>query len=188
MLTLVLRREHVNRRTSMATAVYRRDHGTLNFSLPELYQEKIMHIIWFILIGIAAGWLAGTLMKGGSTGLLGDLILGVIGAIMPWNFPLHLTMWKVAPALAMGNSIVVKPAELTSMSALKLGELALEAGVPPGVLNIVTGKGSVAGKAIALHMDVDMLTFTGSGSVGRMLMKYAADSNLKRVSLELGGK
>lgn len=114
--------------------------------------------------------------------------LGVIGAIMPWNFPLHLTMWKVAPALAMGNSIVVKPAELTSMSALKLAELALEAGVPPGVLNVVTGKGSVAGKAIALHMDVDMLTFTGSGPVGRMLMKYAADSNLKRVSLELGGK
>jgi len=114
--------------------------------------------------------------------------LGVVGAIMPWNFPLHLTMWKVAPALAMGNSIVLKPAELTSMSALKLGELALAAGVPEGVLNVVTGKGSVAGKAIALHMDVDMLTFTGSGPVGRMLMKYAADSNLKRVSLELGGK
>lgn len=114
--------------------------------------------------------------------------LGVIGAIMPWNFPIHLTMWKVAPALAMGNAIVLKPAELTSMSALKLGELALEAGVPDGVLNVVTGKGSVAGKAIALHMDVDMLTFTGSGPVGRMLMKYAADSNLKRVSLELGGK
>ncbi len=114
--------------------------------------------------------------------------LGVIGAIMPWNFPIHLTMWKVAPALAMGNSVVLKPAELTSMSALKLGELALEAGLPAGVLNIVTGKGSVAGKAIALSMDVDMLTFTGSGPVGRMLMKYAADSNLKRVSLELGGK
>jgi gamma-glutamyl-gamma-aminobutyraldehyde dehydrogenase len=114
--------------------------------------------------------------------------LGVIGAIMPWNFPIHLTMWKVAPALAMGNSIVVKPAEMTSMSALKLGELALEAGLPPGVLNVVTGRGSVAGKAIALSMDVDMLTFTGSGPVGRMLMKYAADSNLKRVSLELGGK
>lgn len=114
--------------------------------------------------------------------------LGVIGAIMPWNFPIHLTMWKVAPALAMGNSIVLKPAELTSMTALKLGELALEAGIPAGVLNVVSGKGSVAGKAIALHMDVDMLTFTGSGPVGRMLMKYAADSNLKRVSLELGGK
>jgi 4-(gamma-glutamylamino)butanal dehydrogenase len=114
--------------------------------------------------------------------------LGVIAAIMPWNFPLHLTMWKVAPALAMGNSIVLKPAELTSMTALKLGELALEAGVPPGVLNVITGKGSVAGKALALHMDVDMLTFTGSGPVGRMLMKYSADSNLKRVSLELGGK
>ena len=114
--------------------------------------------------------------------------LGVIGAIMPWNFPIHLTMWKVGPALAMGNSVVLKPAEITSMTALKLGELALEAGVPPGVLNVITGKGSVAGKAIALHMDVDMLTFTGSGPVGRMLMKYSADSNLKRVSLELGGK
>ena len=114
--------------------------------------------------------------------------LGVIGAIMPWNFPIHLTMWKVAPALAMGNSVVLKPAELTSMTALKLGELALEAGVPPGVLNVITGKGSIVGKAIALHMDVDMLTFTGSGPVGRMLMKYSAESNLKRVSLELGGK
>ena len=114
--------------------------------------------------------------------------LGVIGAIMPWNFPIHLTMWKVAPALAMGNCVVLKPAELTSMTALKLGELALEAGVPPGVLNVITGKGSVAGKAMALHMDVDMLTFTGSGPVGRMLMKYSAESNLKRVSLELGGK
>ncbi len=114
--------------------------------------------------------------------------LGVIGAIVPWNFPLHLTMWKIAPAVAMGNSVVVKPAELTSMTALKLAELALEAGLPPGVLNVVTGKGGVAGKAIARHMDVDMLTFTGSGPVGRLLMTYAAESNLKRVSLELGGK
>lgn len=114
--------------------------------------------------------------------------LGVIGAIMPWNFPLHLTMWKVAPALAMGNSVVLKPAELTSLTALKLAELAIEAGLPAGVLNVVTGTGAVAGKAIALHMDVDMLTFTGSGTVGRLLMKYAAESNLKRVSLELGGK
>ncbi len=114
--------------------------------------------------------------------------LGVIGAIVPWNFPLHLAMWKIAPALAMGNSMVVKPAEQSSMTALKVGELALEAGLPPGVLNIVPGAGRVAGTAIAKHMDVDMITFTGSGPVGKLLMKYSGESNLKRVSLELGGK
>lgn len=114
--------------------------------------------------------------------------LGVIGIIVPWNFPLLMAMWKVAPALAMGNSIVLKPAEQSPMTALKLGQLALEAGVPPGVLNIVPGLGATAGKAIALHMDVDMIAFTGSGAVGRLLMQYSGQSNLKRVSLELGGK
>lgn len=114
--------------------------------------------------------------------------LGVIGAIVPWNFPLHLAMWKIAPALAMGNSMVVKPAEQSSMTALKVGELALEAGLPAGVLNIIPGAGRVAGTAIAKHMDVDMITFTGSGPVGKLLMKYSGESNLKRVSLELGGK
>ncbi len=114
--------------------------------------------------------------------------LGVIGAIVPWNFPLHMAMWKVAPALAMGNSVVLKPAEQSSLTALKLGELALEAGLPPGVLNVVPGLGSVAGEALALSMDVDMIAFTGSGPVGRRLMEYSARSNLKRVSLELGGK
>ena len=114
--------------------------------------------------------------------------LGVIGAIVPWNFPLHMAMWKVAPALAMGNSIVLKPAEQSPLTALKLGELALEAGVPPGVLNIVPGFGQTAGKALALHMDVDMIAFTGSGPVGKLLMQYSGQSNLKRVSLELGGK
>jgi gamma-glutamyl-gamma-aminobutyraldehyde dehydrogenase len=114
--------------------------------------------------------------------------LGVIGAITPWNFPLHMAMWKCGPALAMGNSVVLKPAEQSPLTALRLGELALEAGLPPGVLNVVTGFGETAGQALARHMDVDMIAFTGSGAVGRRLMVYAGESNLKRVSLELGGK
>ena len=114
--------------------------------------------------------------------------LGVIGAIVPWNFPLHMAMWKVAPALAMGNSVVLKPAEQSPLTALKLGELALEAGLPAGVLNVTPGLGGVAGEALALSNDVDMIAFTGSGPVGRRLMEYSARSNLKRISLELGGK
>ncbi len=114
--------------------------------------------------------------------------LGVIGAIVPWNFPLHMAMWKVAPALAMGNSVILKPAEQSPLTALKLGELALEAGLPAGVLNVVPGFGAEAGKALALHNDVDMIAFTGSGPVGKLLMQYSGQSNLKRVSLELGGK
>ncbi len=114
--------------------------------------------------------------------------LGVVGAIVPWNFPLMIGAWKIAPALAAGNTVVLKPAEIASLSLLRLGELALEAGLPAGVLNIVTGKGSITGKALGLHMDVDALAFTGSGGVGRMLMDYSARSNLKRVFLELGGK
>ncbi len=114
--------------------------------------------------------------------------LGVVGAIVPWNFPLHMACWKVAPALAAGNSIVLKPAEQSPLTALKLGELALEAGVPPGVLNVVPGFGESAGQALARHMDVDLIAFTGSGEVGRKLMVYSGESNLKRVALELGGK
>lgn len=114
--------------------------------------------------------------------------LGVVGAIVPWNFPLHMACWKVAPALATGNSIVLKPAEQSPSTALKLGELALEAGVPPGVLNVVPGFGETAGQALARNMDVDLIAFTGSGDVGRKLMVYAGESNLKRVALELGGK
>lgn len=114
--------------------------------------------------------------------------LGVIGIIVPWNFPLLMTMWKVAPAIAMGNSVVIKPAEQSPLTALFLGQLALEAGFPPGVINVVPGFGQTAGKALALHNDVDMLAFTGSGNVGKLLMQYSGQSNLKRVSLELGGK
>ncbi|CDP49957.1 Aldehyde dehydrogenase [Devosia sp. DBB001] len=114
--------------------------------------------------------------------------LGVVGAIVPWNFPLMIGSWKVAPALAAGNTMVLKPAEIASLTLLRIAELALEAGMPEGVFNVVTGRGSVAGKALALHMDVDALAFTGSGPVGRKLLEYSAQSNLKRVFLELGGK
>jgi len=114
--------------------------------------------------------------------------VGVVGAIVPWNFPLMIGAWKLAPALALGNSVVIKPAESASLSLLRLGELAMEAGLPEGVLNVVTGRGSVAGEALALHMDVDVLAFTGSGTIGRRLLEYSARSNIKRVFLELGGK
>jgi len=113
---------------------------------------------------------------------------GVIGAIVPWNFPLIMAAWKVGPVLAAGNSLVLKPSEKSPLSALRLGELALEAGIPPGVFNVVPGFGHTAGKALALHPDVDGITFTGSTATGKLVMGYAAQSNLKRVSLECGGK
>lgn len=114
--------------------------------------------------------------------------VGVVGAIVPWNFPLMIGAWKLAPALAAGNSVVLKPAETASLTLLRIAELALEAGLPPGVLNVVTGAGPVVGEAIGLSMDVDVLVFTGSGPVGRRLLEYAARSNMKRTYLELGGK
>jgi acyl-CoA reductase-like NAD-dependent aldehyde dehydrogenase len=110
-----------------------------------------------------------------------------IPAIVPWNFPLMIGMWKIAPALACGCTMIVKPAEITPLTALRVGELALEAGVPPGVLNIVTGKGRVVGDALVAHPGVDKVTFTGSPSVGRGILQGAA-VNFKRVTLELGGK
>ncbi|MGY3446962.1 aldehyde dehydrogenase family protein [Bradyrhizobium sp. USDA 4473] len=113
--------------------------------------------------------------------------VGVVAAIVPWNFPLMIGMWKLAPALACGCTVVMKPAELTSLSALRIGELALQAGLPNGVLNIVTGPGRSVGEALVNHPDVDKVTFTGSPGVGRGIMKGAA-GNFKRVSLELGGK
>lgn len=114
--------------------------------------------------------------------------VGVVGAIIPWNFPMMIGAWKLGPALAMGNSVVLKPSETASLSLMRMAELALEAGLPAGVLNAVTGEGSVVGEAMGLSMDVDVLVFTGSGSTGRRLMEYAARSNMKRVYLELGGK
>ena len=121
-------------------------------------------------------------------GLIHREAVGVVGAIVPWNFPLMIGAWKHAPALATGNSVVLKPAESASLTLLRLADLALEAGVPPGVLNLVTGPGPVTGQALALSMDVDVLVFTGSGATGRRLLEYAARSNLKRCYLELGAK
>jgi aldehyde dehydrogenase (NAD+) len=113
--------------------------------------------------------------------------VGVVAAIVPWNFPLMIGMWKIAPALACGCTVVVKPAELTPLSMLRVAELFLEAGLPPGVLNVVCGKGSVVGEALVQHPGVDKVTFTGSPKVGRGIMQGAA-SNFKKVTLELGGK
>lgn len=114
--------------------------------------------------------------------------VGVVGAIVPWNFPLMIGAWKIAPALAMGNSVVLKPSEVASLSLLRLVEICAECGLPEGVLNVVTGQGAVSGEALGLHMDVDVLVFTGSGGVGRKLLEYSAKSNIKRLYLELGGK
>ena len=114
--------------------------------------------------------------------------IGVVGAIVGWNFPLTLAASKLAPALAMGNSLVIKPSEFTSLSAIRLAELALEAGVPPGVVNVVHGLGTTVGAALAGHNDVDMITFTGSSATGKQIMIAAGQSNMKRVHLECGGK
>jgi len=114
--------------------------------------------------------------------------LGVVGAIIPWNFPIQMAAWKLGPILATGNSAVVKPARQTSLSVLRLAELAAEAGIPDGVLNVIPGNGAVLGAALCRHMDLDAVAFTGSTEVGRQLLHYSAESNLKRVVLELGGK
>src|SRR6266540_3591033 len=114
--------------------------------------------------------------------------IGVVGAVVPWNFPILMAAWKAAPALAAGNSLIIKPAELTSLSTIRMAELAVEAGIPDGVLNVVPGLGETAGQALGRHMDVDMVSFTGSTEVGRYFLKYAAESNLKRITLECGGK
>ncbi len=114
--------------------------------------------------------------------------VGVVGQIIPWNFPLLMQAWKLAPALAAGNTLILKTAEQTPLSALRVGELILEAGFPPGVVNILSGYGPTAGQAIARHMDIDKVAFTGSTEVGHLIMEASAQSNLKRVTLELGGK
>jgi aldehyde dehydrogenase (NAD+) len=114
--------------------------------------------------------------------------VGVVGQIIPWNFPLLMQAWKLAPALAAGNTLILKTAEQTPLSALRVGELILEAGFPPGVVNILSGYGPTAGAAIAHHMDIDKVAFTGSTQVGHLVMEAAAKSNLKRITLELGGK
>jgi aldehyde dehydrogenase (NAD+) len=114
--------------------------------------------------------------------------VGIVGQIIPWNFPLLMASWKLAPALTAGNVVILKPAEQTPLSALRLGELIIEAGFPPGVVNIIPGYGPTAGAAITGHMEVDKVAFTGSTEIGRLIQEASAKSNLKRVTLELGGK
>lgn len=114
--------------------------------------------------------------------------IGVVGAVLPWNFPAQMYAWKVAPALAAGNSVVVKPAKQTSLSAYRITQLAHQAGIPAAALTLVTGSGQAVGEALGRHQDVDMVSFTGSTEVGRLFLQYAAESNLKEVVLELGGK
>lgn len=113
---------------------------------------------------------------------------GVVGCVTPWNFPLYIACAKVIPALAMGNSVVLKPAEQSSLSAIRLAALAFEAGIPAGVFNVVTGFGETAGQAIGMHPDIDVVAFTGSTEIGRRFLRYSAESNMKRVLLECGGK
>jgi len=114
--------------------------------------------------------------------------VGVVAAIVPWNYPMIMASWKIAPALAMGNSVILKPSEKSPLTALRLGELALEAGIPPGVFNVLPGYGHEAGAALGLHMDIDCIGFTGSTRVGKQILQYAGQSNLKRAWTELGGK
>jgi acyl-CoA reductase-like NAD-dependent aldehyde dehydrogenase len=114
--------------------------------------------------------------------------IGVVAAIVPWNFPLIMAAWKIGPALAAGNSLILKPSEKSPLSAIRLAELAVEAGIPPGVFNVLPGFGHTAGQALALHMDVDCVAFTGSTRTGKLMLQYAGQSNMKRVWLECGGK
>lgn len=123
-----------------------------------------------------------------AVGMIKREAIGVVGTVLPWNFPLMMLGWKIAPALAAGNSMVIKPAEETSLSTLYVAKLAQDAGIPDGVFNVVTGLGQHAGQAMGLHNDIDVISFTGSTEVGRLFLKYAADSNLKRIVLECGGK
>ncbi len=124
----------------------------------------------------------------GVTALVVREPIGVVGCVLPWNFPLLMMAWKIGPALASGCSVIVKPAEETSLTALRLAEIAYEAGIPAGVLNVVTGTGPAVGEPIGLHPDIDMVSFTGSTETGKRFLRYSADSNLKRVVLECGGK
>ena len=114
--------------------------------------------------------------------------IGVVAAVVPWNYPLMMTSWKLGPALAAGNSVIIKPAEQSPLTALRIAELAAEAGIPDGVLQVVPGFGETAGQALGRHMDVDMVAFTGSTQVGKYFLRYAGESNMKHVSLETGGK
>ena len=150
-------------------------------------QQAISTYAWY---GEAADKLYDEIAPTGpdALGLITREPVGVVGAVTPWNFPLMINSWKLAPALVAGNSVVLKPAEQSPLTALRVAELALEAGIPPGVLNVVPGYGETAGQALGLHPDVDAVTFTGSTEIGKRFLRYSAESNMKRVSAETGGK
>ena len=114
--------------------------------------------------------------------------IGVVGAIVPWNYPLWMAVWKLAPALITGNSVILKPAEQSPMSAIRIGEILVEAGLPEGVFNVLPGDGPITGKSMCLHNDIDCIAFTGSGEVGKLILGYSGQSNMKRIQLECGGK
>ena len=151
------------------------------------FPEVLKTLRWY---AEAADKLFGSVAPTGpdNLGLVVKEPVGVVGAVLPWNFPALMLAWKIAPALAAGNSVVVKPPELASLTTLMLARLAVEAGVPEGVLNVVPGLGHVAGRALGLHPDVDVIAFTGSTEIGREFLRYSAASNLKDVVLECGGK
>ncbi|MGI9584236.1 MAG: aldehyde dehydrogenase [Acidimicrobiia bacterium] len=166
---------------------------TLDVGKPVRYSRRVdvqQAIATYSWYGEAADKLYDEIAPTGShaLGLITREPIGVVGAVTPWNFPLMINAWKLAPALVSGNSVVLKPAEQGTLSALRLAELALEAGIPPGVLNVVPGMGETAGRSLGLHNDVDGITFTGSTDVGKLFLRYSSDSNMKRVSAETGGK
>ncbi|WP_183014096.1 phenylacetaldehyde dehydrogenase StyD [Achromobacter sp. UMC46] len=180
-------------------------HGTELARLETLNNGKLLSIAQGLEVGAGAQWLR--YMAGWATKITGDTLslsipfppgvhysaytlaqpVGVVGAIIPWNFPLLMAVWKIAPALAAGCTVVLKPAEETPLTALRLAELALEAGFPPGVVNVITGRGETAGVALVAHPGIDKIAFTGSTEVGKLIGRAAMD-DMKRVSLELGGK
>lgn len=180
-------------------------HGTELARLETLNNGKLLGIAQGLEVGAGAQWLR--YMAGWATKITGDTLslsipfppgvqysaytlaqpVGVVGAIIPWNFPLLMAVWKIAPALAVGCTVVLKPAEETPLTALRLAELALEAGFPPGVVNVITGRGETAGAALVAHPGIDKIAFTGSTEVGKLIGRAAMD-DMKRVSLELGGK
>src|SRR4029079_7203697 len=124
----------------------------------------------------------------GSLALITREPMGVVGAIVPWNYPLLMAAWKIGPALAAGNSLILKPSEKSPLSAIRIAQLAIEAGLPDGVFNVLPGFGHTAGQALALHMDVDCIGFTGSTGTGKLMLEYSGRSNMKRLWLECGGK
>ena len=166
---------------------------TLDVGKPIRYSGRVdvsQAVNTYAWYGEAADKLYGEIAPTGrhALGMITKEPLGVVGAVTPWNFPMMMNSWKLAPALVAGNSVVLKPAEQAPLTALRIGELALEAGVPPGVLNVVPGFGETAGRALGLHPFVDGITFTGSTEVGKLFLAYSARSNMKRVSAETGGK